>query len=196
MGNFVGGFLLASVFWGLGFWAYTEGHFERFANLSGSDVLEVDTPQPSAEDDEPEEKARSRRKRRRSGKRAQRQTGGDPNRTMRVGDSLGGREQIDMSEGGGEAQLSAAQVDATFDKLMSSIRRCFFLADSNAPTTGILRFGLRIESNGKVSRSNLTGPSGVVQGESGVCLRKVADNARFPSFDGPAMQVKYPVRLE
>ncbi len=196
MGNFFAGVLCASVVWAIGVWAYTEGHLDRFAAFRGEQSADE-----GAEDDRvdegDDESGRSRKRLRRGARRKQRgSSGGDPNRRMRVGEALGPREQIDMGSGAGEQQLTGAQIDGAFDKVMPAIRRCFFLVDGDMPTDGVLRFGLRIESSGKVSRSNLTGPSAMVQGEPGRCLRKAAEGAPFPSFDGPAMQIKYPVRLE
>lgn len=196
MGNFIGGVMLASVFWGLAFWAYTQGHIDRFMALSEDAKAESEELTEDTDAEEGGDERDKRRKRRRGRARPRRIAAGDPNRTMRIGDSLGDREQIDMAGSGGEQQLSGAQIDATFDRVMPAIRRCFFLVEGEMPTSGVLRFGIRIESSGKVSKSNLTGPSVMVQGEPGRCLRKAVSSAPFPSFDGPAMQIKYPVRLE
>jgi hypothetical protein len=42
---------------------------------------------------------------------------------------------------------------------------------------------------------NLTGPAVVTSGESGSCLRQVAQGIRFAAFDGPEAVFRYPITL-
>jgi hypothetical protein len=113
-----------------------------------------------------------------------------------IGDDLGWDKQRNMDMAAGEAQLSGTQIDAGFDSVMGRIRRCLILVPSDGELTGKLLFGMRVGGDGKPRAVNLSGPSVVISGESGSCLRGAAQNIRFPSFDGPDMLFKYPITLQ
>lgn len=125
-------------------------------------------------------------------------SGTAPRGEMTTGDDLREDEMrvIDGAGSGGEQQLTGAQIDAAFDAAMGRIRRCFLLAPGEEPITGRLTFGLRIAGSGAVTAVQLSGPAAVTTGESGDCLRGVARQMRFASFDGPEMLVRYPITLE
>ena len=106
------------------------------------------------------------------------------------------RAPSDLEGPGGEEQLSQSEIQQGMDGVFGAIRRCLILAAGDEPVTGRLVLGLRIEGTGRVSRVNLSGPAAVSTGECGTCLRSAAQRARFPSFDGPAMVVRYPVTLD
>ncbi len=113
------------------------------------------------------------------------------------GDDLGEvTRELDLGGSGGEAQLSASQIDEVVEGTFPRIRRCLVLVDSDGPVTGRLRVGLRIAGTGRVSRVNLRGPSAVSSGECGDCIRRAARGMRFPSFDGPDQLTRFPITLE
>lgn len=101
-----------------------------------------------------------------------------------------------MDMAAGEGQLAGTQIDAGFDSVMGRVRRCLILVPSDGDVTGKLIFGMRVGSDGKPRAVNLSGPSIVISGESGSCLRGAAQGIRFASFDGPDMLFKYPITLQ
>ncbi len=96
----------------------------------------------------------------------------------------------------GEGQLTGKQIEAGFDSVMGKIRRCLILVDTDDAIRGKLVFGMRVGSDGKPRAVQLSGPSIVIRGESGSCLREVAQSIRFASFDGPDTLFNYPVTLQ
>lgn len=95
----------------------------------------------------------------------------------------------------GEGQLAGSQIEAGFDGAMSRIRRCLVLVPSEGEVTGTLTFGMRVGGDGRVRAVSLTGPAVVTTGESGSCLRQVAQGIQFARFDGPEMLFRYPITL-
>ena len=192
------GFLTASVIWG------------ALATLAYLGVLPFPVAPPSEEEgalvaDAPAEEAdtaqgkvKRRPKRPRPGGTAAggagRDRSGDQN-TRQVGDDLDwdGTRQLDM--GAGEAQLSGKEIERGFDSVMNRIRRCLILVPADGEIKGQLLFGMRVGSDGRPRAVQLTGPSIVISGESGSCLKETAQSIRFASFDGPDMLFKYPVTL-
>jgi len=192
--RFFAGFIVASLLWGGGVWAWSEG-------LIGQSEVQVD-PEAVAEapeevEAEEEEPTKRRRRRRRRGR--QERSGGDlPTGTATTGDNLGENDPRELAAGesGGEQQLTQGQIESAMDGGFGAIRRCLVLVPGEAPVSGRLTFGLRIAGSGQVQRVNLRGPAVVTQGEPGSCLRSAARRIRFPSFDGPEMIVHYPITLE
>ncbi len=194
MSRFWAGFGLASVLWagaaaylvlGLGF---------------GPPAPELEAPieEAPALDAEPEpEPEPARRRRRRRARRASQDEERTPTGNATTGDDLREDEMrtVDM-EGGGEAQLTSAQIEAGFDSGMGRIRRCLVLMAGSDPVTGRLTFGLRVGSDGRVRAVQLSGPAAATTGEAGDCLRNAARAIHFDSFDGPEMVVRYPLTLE
>lgn len=115
-----------------------------------------------------------------------------------IGDDLGlGRARsVDLGAPTGEGQLSSQQIEAAFDLSMGRIRRCLVLVASDEAPRGRMVFGLRITAAGRVESVNLKGPTSVVSGDSGDCLREAARAIAFPRFDGDDMIVHYPITLQ
>lgn len=190
--KFLLGFVVASMLWGGGLYAYSEG-------LILAEEPEVAEPAPEvAEVTEEKPTKKRRRSKRRNRRRRAQGDNVDWQANARSGDSLGENEarQLDLDGPGGEQQLSGAQVERGVDGVFNKIRRCFVLAAGEDMVTGTLRIGFRIEPTGSVSRVNLSGPRAVSTGEAGDCIRTAAKSARFDSFDGPPMVAHYPVHLD
>lgn len=143
------------------------------------------------------EESAPRRRRGRRGASGTTEEGSTPTGSATTGDDLGEDEMrtIDM-EGGGEQQLTSAQIDAGFDGAMGRIRRCLVLMAGSDEVSGRVTFGMRIAPSGEVRAVQLSGPAAATTGEAGDCLRTAARAIRFPSFDGPEMIVRYPLTLE
>jgi hypothetical protein len=207
---FLSGFFVASGVWGALAFLYLRG------NLDGLFPEEEPAPvvaeaAPDSEASGPPTKGKRRGlKRPRLSRRAGNGGGGAPaaNDTLRsgesangggsttVGDDLGWNQQRNLDMAAGEGQLAGTQIDAGFDSVMGRIRRCLILVESDGDLTGKLLFGMRVGSDGKPKAVNLSGPSVVIGGESGTCLRQAAQGIRFASFDGPDMLFKYPITLQ
>lgn len=112
-----------------------------------------------------------------------------------IGDELDWNGSRELNMAAGEAQLSGKQIETGFDSVMGKIRRCLILVPSDDEVSGKLLFGMRVGNDGKPRAVQLTGPSIVIGGESGSCLREAAQAIRFASFDGPDMLFKYPITL-
>lgn len=150
--------------------------------------------------DEAVEEDPAPRRRRRARRRATASTPGEstPSGRATSGDDLREDEMrtLDLAGSGGEQQLSAAQIEAGFDRGMGRIRRCLVLMAGDDPVTGRLTFGLRVTSSGQVEAVRLDGPAAATTGDAGECLRTAARAIRFDPFDGPTMVVRYPLTLE
>jgi hypothetical protein len=187
--RFVAGFIVASVLWaGIGF-AYVEGYV-TFGREPEPEALPIETVDAGVEDEDPTQSKR-RRKRRASG-----------SGTRRAGEALTGDDlrenearNIDV-EGGGEEQLTGAEIEAGFDSVFGKVRRCLLLVADDEPITGKVIFGMRVAGSGQVTAVNLKGPAGITASEAGDCMRTAAKAIRFPSFNGPEMLVHYPLTLE
>lgn len=190
MSRFLAGFVTASVLWSVAAWLYLSGILSP-AEPEPVAAAPADAGIEPAEQDERPSRHR-RRGRRRTGRRGPAPTG-----IATTGDDLGEDDPraLDMAEGG-EEQLPSSEVERGMDEVFGRIRRCLVLAAGDAPVTGTLTFGLRIEPNGRISRVNLRGPAAVTTGEAGSCLRTAVQRVRFRSFDGPAMIVHYPITLD
>jgi len=192
--RFFAGFVVASILWGGGVWAWTEGLIGQSEVVVEPEVV-AEAPEEAVEEEEAPTKRARRRRRGRGGR------GMDPSLptgTATTGDSLGENDPRELAAGenGGEQQLTQGQIESAMDGGFGAIRRCLVLVPGDAPVTGRLTFGLRIAGSGQVQRVNLRGPAVVTQGEPGSCLRTAARRIRFPSFDGPEMIVHYPITLE
>ncbi len=190
MSKFVGGFLTASLLWGLGVALWASGVFEP------GEIETTAAPEVVDDAGVEEEPGNMRRRRRRRGRRGRR-GGMVPTGNATTGDDLGSVDRnLDLGASGGEEQLTSAEIERGMDGVFGRIRRCLVLAAGDEPVSGRLRFGLRIEPNGSVSRVRLSGPAVVTTGEAGSCLRTAARGARFDSFDGPPMVINYPITLD
>lgn len=115
-----------------------------------------------------------------------------------TGDDLGGPagRNLDVGSAGGEEQLLGSEIEKGFDSVFPQVRRCLMLAAGDEPVSGKIVFGLRISSQGSVTRVNLQGPGAITQSEAGDCLRKAAGGIRFRTFHGPDMLVHFPLTLQ
>ncbi len=196
MSRFWAGFALASVLWGA-----AAAYLVLVAGFAPPEpepeALLAEAPADVAPEPEPEAAPRGRRGRRsrRAGRAAPEER--TPQGLATTGDDLreGEARTVDM-EGGGEQQLTSAQIEAGFDSAMGRIRRCLVLMAGSDPVTGRVTFGLRVASDGGVRAVQLSGPAAATTGEAGDCLRAAARAIRFPTFDGPEMVVRYPLTLE
>jgi len=206
--RFFSGFAAATVLWGALAYMYVTGSLDHLlgtedeaAQASAAEPAEAEDPAAAGRD------KRRRLKRPRLQKRQPRPAGAAAGGTGGAGGSSAGGtstsgDDIDwdgprnVNMAGGEAQLAGSQIDAGFDTVMSKIRRCLILVESDGDVTGKLLFGMRVGGDGRVKAVNLTGPSVVTGGESGSCLRGAAQAIRFPAFDGPDMLFKYPITLQ
>lgn len=186
------GFVLASALWagGVGY-LLGEGRLAWVSPEEAAPELEAEEASGAAEAPD-KAKARRKQERRLRAARAQKPR----SRELRTGDDIDwdGPRQIDMNAG--EAQLSGTQIDAGFDSVMGRIRRCLILVPGDGEISGKLLFSMRVGGDGKPRAVQLSGPSVVVGGESGACLREAAQSIRFASFDGPDMLFKYPITLQ
>ena len=196
MARFLAGFVVASLLWGGGVWAWQNGLLGETEELEPEDeILEGELVEEVTEEEDQDRPRRRRRARRRA-------AGGDsealPTGNATTGDDLGENDPRELAAGesGGEQQLSRSQIETAFDGAFGRIRRCLVLIPGDAPVSGRLTFGLRIAGSGEVQRVNLSGPAVVTSGEPGECLRSAARQIDFPSFDGPEMIVRYPITLE
>ena len=203
MARFVAGFMLATLLWGGTFFAWQEGLLDP---LLGEEPPPPELATAPALPEEAPEENTMRRRRRRRGRRGMRRGMRTADSAMRaydespatVGEDLGEDDprSLDLAGMGGEQQLSSSQIESAIDGSYGQLRRCFVLADPDAPLRGRLTLGLRIGGNGRVNRVQLNGPGGLTRSEAGTCLRQAARRIRFPSFDGPDMFVRYPITLE
>ncbi|MEM9189202.1 MAG: hypothetical protein AAGF12_08505 [Myxococcota bacterium] len=182
MRRFLAGFLSATVVYGLLGFAYLELRGDDSDPPMSADASIADGSMPAS----PMRQV-ARRVGSKAGKRAKQPRWDDLDAPS--------TRTIDPLAAGGEAQLSSAEVEAGMDRIFPQIRRCLILAATDAPPTGRLVFGLRIAGSGDVVGVNLSGPEAVRTGEAGACLERAARDARFSSFDGPPMVVRYPVTL-
>jgi hypothetical protein len=188
--KFVGGFLTASLLWGLGVGLFVSGAFEPQEIPTSETVTGEDAGIEEVGSDPASMRRRGRRGRRGHGGRV-------PTGNATTGDELGRIDRdLDLGAAGGEQQLSGAQIESGMDAVFGRIRRCLVLAAGEDPVSGRVTFGLRIEPNGSVSRVRLSGPAVVTTGEAGDCLRAAARGARFDAFNGPPMVVSYPITLD
>lgn len=199
MGKFLGGFAAASVLWvGAAAVYYFVFHPSEPSEQIRPAVVAAEEPEES-DTDSADPRRRRRGKRGAGGGAAQGSSGArTPTGEATTGDDLGEGEArtLDLGSAGGEAQLTGAQIETTFDGGFGRIRRCLVLAAGDEVVRGRVVFGLRVAGSGEVRAVNLSGPAAVTTGEAGDCLRTAARGLRFPSFDGPEMVVRYPITLE
>ena len=191
MGQFIAGFLVASILWaGIGF-AYVEGYisFGRQETVEAQPVVAADAGVEAESDGDP----KRRRKRKASGGGTGRRVTGDAT----SGDDLRENEarNIDVA-GGGEEQLTGSEIDNGFDSVFPKVRRCLLLVADDEPVTGKVIFGMRIAGSGQVTAINLKGPAAITSTEAGDCMRSAVRSIRFRAFNGPEMLVHYPLTLE
>jgi hypothetical protein len=198
--GFIAGFITATFLYGAIFVAYragaldpwlSEGEGDEPANLTerdaGSDGA-VETPRRG------KRRARRRWQQRRARREARKRTS---DQVVESGDSLeSGPREVDMNGAGGEARLSAAQIDAAFSPAMARIRRCLLLLPEDASGRGRVVFGMRVAGSGQVAAVRLRGPGSLTTGEVGGCLQRTARAIRFPSFDGAETTFSYPITFE
>jgi hypothetical protein len=193
--RFWSGFALASLLWGAGgaYLVLVAGFAPPEPEPAPPVAAVESAPATEATADQPVRR-RHRRRRRRSRAAGEETT---PTGNATTGDDLreGDPRMVDM-EGGGEQQLSAAQIEAGFDSGMGRIRRCLVLMAGSDPVRGQLTFGMRVASSGQVRAVQLSGPAAATTGDAGECLRAAARAIRFEPFDGPEMVVHYPLHLE
>jgi hypothetical protein len=193
--KFWSGFALASLLWA---GACAVLYFVVGVRAPEDETVVATAPEPEVAplvvEEEPSPRARRRRRAAGAAGSGEQAT---PTGDATSGDDLGEGEMrtVDM-EGGGEQQLSSAQIEAAFDGGMGRIRRCLVLMAGSDDVTGRVTFGMRIASSGEVRAVNLSGPAAATTGDAGDCLRTAARSIRFPSFDGPEMIVRYPLTLE
>jgi hypothetical protein len=191
--RFFGGFVTASLCWGLAailyFYDLGDGWGPAADEVQAQPIAAAE---PAAGADP---KAKKRRGKRKPGEPMQ--TRRRPDGTLEtIGDDIGWDDQQQIDMGGGEEQLSGAEIEAGFDSAMPGIRRCLVLVPADAEISGKLVFGMRVGGSGSPTAVNLTGPSSVTGGESGACLRRAAQGIRFASFQGPDMVFKFPITLQ
>jgi hypothetical protein len=188
------GFVSASVLWAIAAYAVIEGYVDF--NLNPTKILSGNEPVPSASNEKQQVEKRSRRKN--GSSRPALQANKRPSRSVLAGDSLGEDEvkNVDMVGNSGQQQLTDYEVEQGINGVFNKIRRCLFLAANEDPVRGRVVLGMRIEGTGRVTKLNLRGPSPVVQGEAGSCLRSTITSIQYRSFNGPAMVVHYPITLE
>lgn len=201
MSRFLAGFGLATVLWATAAaYAVFGMGYAPPGERGAAARHEEEAPSPAAAPTDETEPPPSRRRRaRRQAKRSEPPAReATPTGEATSGDNLGEDEvrMLDMSRAGGEAQLTAAQIDAGFDSAMGRIRRCLVLMAGDDPVRGRIVFGMRIAGSGEVRAVRLSGPAAATTGETGDCLRAAARAIRFDAFDGPEMVVRYPLTLE
>jgi hypothetical protein len=191
--RYVLGFVSASVLWAIAAYAVIEGYVDL--NLKPTKTIRDDEPTPPSDQKQQADKPSRRNKSRR---RSAFQANKRPYRSVLAGDSLGEDEvrSVDMVGNSGEQQLTDYEVEQGIDGVFNKVRRCLFLAANEEPVKGRVVLGMRIEGTGRVTKLNLRGPSPVVQGEAGGCLRSTITSIQFRTFNGPAMVVHYPITLE
>ncbi len=189
VGQFISGFIFASMLWGAASFLYVEGYLDRYlGDEEETEVVAAVEPEEDATQAQPRRKRRPKHKRRPKGA---------PRGNAVTGDDIGWDDndrQIDLE--GGEEQLSGREIEQGFDSAFGGIRRCLFLVPGDGETRGKLVFGMRVNGDGRPTAVNLSGPASVTKGEAGACMRKAARGIRFASFDGPEMVFRYPIELE
>lgn len=193
MSKFITGFLAASFIWAATTVAYLKGYveFDLIQRIAGERYQETSNPTTDKSDES--KKAKRVRRKWKPAKRRKRR----PYGTALTGDSLNEDQirDIDMVGHTGEQQLTDYEVEQGIDSVFGKIRRCLLLIAEEDPITGKVTFGMRITGKGRVSRVNLNGPSPIVRGEAGACLRRTLKSIQYRSFDGPDMVVHYPIDL-
>lgn len=192
MPRFLTGFFSATLLWAVVAFAYLQGYID--VDLS---MLEVEDDQEAAEATPDAKGKRRRRPRARRGRRSRPGARGSRVREMVTGDDLGGPElrTIEMDSAGGEGQLTSHEVEVGIDNVMPKLRRCLILVDDQDPIRGKMIFGMRISGSGRVTKVNLKGPSPLVSGEAGGCLRRALGSITYRTFDGPDMVIHYPFTI-
>ena len=208
MAKFIAGFLTATVIWVV--LIYVEP--DRIIDVLGShgtseavieeELVETTTAAPA--------KKGTRRKGRRNRAKRNPRTGQASNRLSpqnydydteegMEGDDLDtpAQRELQMGRGGGEEQLSEAEIDRGINSVFKGIERCLLLVPSYVPATGKVIFGMHIDAaTGHVTKINLKGPKHLIGSESGSCFRRIAKSIRYHPFSGPDMIVHYPVVFE
>ena len=198
MQKFLAGFAVSSLLWGAALGLYVAGVFGGADATPVEPVVAVDlTP-----DAGPELATKGRRRGvRRAAGGALGASANDervPTGEATTGDDLGegAARTLDVGASGGEAQLTAPQIERALDSAMPRIRRCLILVPGDAMVTGRMTLGIKIAGSGRVTAVNLSGPAAVTTGDPGDCLRAAVRAVVFPSFDGPEMITRYPLTLE
>jgi hypothetical protein len=191
--KFILGFISASVLWAIAAYAVVEGYID--IDLKPAKTASDEEVAPIADE---KTKITKRSRRSKGPRRSDGQTSQQPYRSAVTGDSLGEDEvrNIDVVGNSGEQQLTDFEIEQKIDGVFSRIKHCLFLAANEEPVKGRLVLGMRIEGSGRVTKLNLRGPTAVVQGEAGSCLRSTVTAIQFRTFNGPAMVVHYPITLE
>lgn len=191
--KFILGFVSASLLWAIAAYAVIEGYVDL--NLKPTKAVHEDEPAAASDQKQQADKPGRRNKSRR---RSPLQTNKRPYRSVLTGDSLGEDDvkNVDMVGNSGEQQLTDYEVERGIDGVFNKIRRCLFLAANEEPVKGRVVLGMRIEGTGRVTKLNIRGPSPIVQGEAGSCLRSTITSIQYRTFNGPAMVVHYPITLE
>lgn len=197
MQKFLAGFAVSSLLWGAALGLYVAGVFGGADAEPLPTVVAVDL----APDAGTELGTKVRRRGvRRGGGGGGVSTNGEqvPTGEATTGDDLGegAARTLDVGASGGEAQLTAPQIERALDGAMPRIRRCLILVPGDAIVTGRMTLGIKIAGSGRVTAVNLSGPAAVTTGDPGDCLRAAVRAVLFPSFDGPEMITRYPLTLE
>lgn len=210
MARFIGGFLTATMLWLVFAFVATDELVAAIERAKGQEepvALDAEPEEAEIEhEEEVEEPTTMRRRRRARNSRMRADRSASTSDSMRSYDTAERTEGDDLSTGprevsadgvGGEEQLTASQLDNTFDRAFPAVQRCLILIPTDAPRVqGTLRVGTRIAPNGSVSGVNLQGPSYVTRSEAGTCIRRAVRGLSFPSFDGPPMVAHFPITLE
>jgi len=196
--KFLAGFAVSSLLWGAALGLYVAGGFGGAEDVPLPPVVAVNL----APDAGPELATKGRRRgvRRAAGGGLGASVNSErvPTGEATTGDDLGegAARTLDVGASGGEAQLTAPQIERALDGAMPRIRRCLILVPGDAMVTGRMTLGIKIAGSGRVTAVNLSGPAAVTTGDPGDCLRAAVRAVVFPSFDGPEMITRYPLTLE
>ena len=200
MKGFLFGFVLASLLWGAAGLVYFSGVLDPPAEEEVA-VAEIDAGIAVASEAQQKRGRRAKRRRRgkrRGGKKSWQAKNRGQQGEMETGDDLDDVDPRELDLGGDvrEEQLSSAQIDSSMGRAMPGVRRCLLHLPPDSQAGGRVVFGIRIKSTGRTGAVRLSGPSPLVSGKVGKCLRRTVRAVSFPGFDGPDMVVSYPITFE
>ena len=165
-------------------------------------VAEQCIPEAQVEEAAPEPETSREKKRKKRGSRRDRGAGQEA-KFVPVDDSNVPRHQpnrdqvLDMK--GGTERLGDRDVTRHMRGLEPTFNNCLATAASFSDEDlggGSIEFQLNVEPSGKVSGVDVAAPKNLRVYGIVPCLRKAVHSSRFPTWDGPPMDVEYRFRVE
>ena len=105
---------------------------------------------------------------------------------------------VDMNGNGGDEQLNESLLNANMRDVEYAINECLATAacyQGSGLPNGRMDFQFRLGGNGKVDAISVTAPPGLQVFGVIPCARKAVASHSFPTYDGPAMTIRYSIEI-